>query len=193
MASCAYCGSFILFGGVQDGEYRFCNENCQQRGFLTAIAHRVPPEWLAEELRTVHGGTCPKCNGPGPIDVHTSHTVWSILVMTSWNSSPEVCCRSCGFKSKLGAMALSGVAGWWGFPWGLIMTPIQVGRNFVGLVSGPDPAQPSAELVNIVRLTLAARLVEADQAEQQQKQQAAWQQQQPQQGWPQQGVPPQAG
>jgi hypothetical protein len=122
------------------------------------------------------------------VDVHTSHTVWSLLVITSWNSSPEVCCRSCGFKSKLGAMALSGVAGWWGFPWGLIMTPIQVGRNFVGLVSGPDPGQPSPELANIIRLSLAAQLVAADQAEQQQKQQAAWQQQQPA-AWPQQGAP----
>jgi hypothetical protein len=176
MATCAYCQTFILFGGVQDGEYRFCNATCQQRGFLTAVASRVPPEWLNERLQAVHAGHCPKCHGPGPIDVHTSHTVWSILVMTSWNSTPEVCCRSCGMKAKLGAMLLSGVVGWWGFPWGLIM------RNFVGLVSGPDPNRPSPELVTIVRLGLAAELVEADQRQRVQ-QQAAW----PQQGAAQAG------
>lgn len=176
MATCAYCNTFILFGGVQDGEYRFCNSTCQGHGFLAAVASRVPPEWLQEELRAVHGGICPKCQGSGPIDVHTSHTVWSMLVMTSWDSSPEVCCRSCGMKSKLGALVLSGLVGWWGFPWGLIMTPIQVGRNFVGLVSGPDPQRPSPELENIVRLSLAAQLVQADQQQQQQQQQPAWQQ-----------------
>ncbi|MDM8544830.1 hypothetical protein QUF90_27500 [Desulfococcaceae bacterium HSG9] len=50
--------------------------------------------------------------------------------------------------------------GWWGFPWGLIMTPIQVVRNIVEIFKAPDGSQPSEKLNNIVRVGIATRLVE---------------------------------
>lgn len=31
MASCAYCGAEIIFGGVQVGNIRYCRKSCQQR------------------------------------------------------------------------------------------------------------------------------------------------------------------
>ncbi|MBX6316663.1 MAG: hypothetical protein IRY99_27680, partial [Isosphaeraceae bacterium] len=140
MASCDYCGTTLLFGGVRDGDLRFCNEKCHQQGFLLAVADQVPGDVLSEYVRQAHEGPCPKCNGPGPIDVHTSYTVWSALVLTSWRSRPEVCCQACGTKSQIGAAVSSAVLGWWGFPWGLILTPIQILRNLGGLLSSPDPA-----------------------------------------------------
>jgi hypothetical protein len=45
--------------------------------------------------------------------------------------------------------------GWWGFPWGLILTPVQIGRNLFGLVRSPSSFAPSAQLERIVRLTIA--------------------------------------
>lgn len=160
MAKCDYCGTRILFGGVKDEDLRFCNENCYQQGFLLAVADQVPEDIMSEHVSAVHQGDCPKCGGPGPIDVQTSHIVWSALVVTSWQSRPEVCCRSCGVKAKLGGALISGVVGWWGFPWGLIATPIQIGRNMFGLLSGPDPNIPSDQLANMVRINLAAQLVD---------------------------------
>jgi hypothetical protein len=159
MATCHFCGSSILFGGVTDGEMRFCNQDCHNRGFLMAVADQVPPDVLQQHVQQVHGGKCPKCQGPGPIDVHTYHTVWSILLLTQWNSSPEVCCNSCGVKSKLYGMLFSGVLGWWGFPWGIILTPVQVGRNFFGLFSSPNPQQPSPEMLKLIKLQLAADML----------------------------------
>jgi hypothetical protein len=158
MAMCDYCGTTILFGGVRDGDLRFCNQQCHQNGYILNLADQIPEDILTQHVRQAHDGNCPKCQGPGPVDVHTSHTVWSALVMTSWRSRPQVCCRSCGAKSKLGALASSAVLGWWGFPWGLVMTPIQILRNAGGLLAGPDPTRPSAQLEKIVRVSLASQL-----------------------------------
>ncbi|MBI5758672.1 MAG: hypothetical protein HZA46_09155 [Planctomycetales bacterium] len=163
MARCDYCGTTILFGGVFDGRWRFCNENCRTQGVLLAVADRVPEDVLQEHLREVHEAACPKCGGSGPVDVHTSHRVWSAAVMTSWNSLPEVCCRSCGTKAKLFSTLFCGALGWWGFPWGLLVTPVQITRNVVGLFTAPDPEHPSPQLEKIVRLDLATRLLQANQ------------------------------
>lgn len=161
MAQCSSCGSTILFGGVSDGGHRFCNEKCHQNGFYLTMAHEVPDQLVASQVTALHQGACPKCNGPGPVDIHTAHYVWSILVMTSWHSTPQLCCRSCGTKAKLGGAAVSALVGWWGFPWGLIVTPIQIARNTYGLFSGPDPQRPSDQLQQMIRLNLAAQLVAA--------------------------------
>ena len=43
-------------------------------------------------------------------------------------------------------LLFSGVFGWWGFPWGLVMTPVQLARNLVELTGGPKSDAPSALL-----------------------------------------------
>lgn len=159
MATCDNCGTTILFGGVRNGNLRFCNEKCHQAGHLLVFAEQLPAETVAEYTALMRRGECPKCGGAGPIDVHTSHTVWSALVFTSYKSKPEVCCRRCGVKSKLSSAALSSVFGWWGFPWGLMITPVQVIRNLVGLFSSPDPTATSPQLENFMRIQLAAHLL----------------------------------
>lgn len=159
MASCDTCGSTILFGGKSEGGYRFCNATCQQKGRVLVAADQVPEDVLSQHVHAVHQGSCPKCKGPGPVDVHTAHSVYSMLIMTSWKSSPQISCRSCGVKSQALATLGSAVLGWWGFPWGLIMTPVQVGKNIVGMASKGDPGTPSPKLRQQVRLLLGARMV----------------------------------
>ena len=134
MARCAYCNSLLLFGGRKVGTYTFCNAKCQQGAHYLAIAQQIPEQTLLQAIQQLDQSGCPKCKGAGPVEVHTSHMVWSALVLTSWSSQPAVSCRSCGVKSQVGKAALSAVVGWWGFPWGLIMTPVQIGRNVVGYV-----------------------------------------------------------
>jgi hypothetical protein len=86
--------------------------------------------------------------------------------MTSWNSSPEMSCKGCAVKRQLGAALLDGVVGWWGFPWGLIMTPVQIVRNVVDMIGGPKASQPSSMLERIVRIQSAAHVVQASQSAQ---------------------------
>lgn len=161
MASCGYCGTTILFGGTRDGELRFCNAECQQKGIVVTVAQEVPDTLVAEQVWKVHQGLCPKCGGSGPVDVYTSHRVWSALIMTSWSSRPHVVCRRCGSKARLGDAAFSLALGWWGFPWGLVMTPVQVFRNVAGLLNTTDPSGPSPQLAHIVRLHIAQHALDA--------------------------------
>jgi hypothetical protein len=158
MASCSYCNSTIIFGGLRDGDLRFCNARCQEGGALLRVAAAVPPDIVANRVTEVHQGSCPRCQRPGPVDVHTSHSIWSALVLTSWKSTPQVSCTPCGRKAKIKASLGSVLLGWWGIPWGLLGTPVQVGKNIWGLARPPSPFLPSAQLEKIIRLNLAAEL-----------------------------------
>jgi len=160
MPACATCGTLILFGGVRDGSYRFCNKKCHANGFVAATSNALPDELVDCETAKLHAGRCPKCGGPGPVDLYTSHTVMSFLIMTRWASKPEATCRSCARKRQLGALASSAALGWWGIPWGFIITPVQVVRNLAALASSPSPLAPSPALREFVRTVIAAQIVE---------------------------------
>ncbi|HYM34571.1 MAG TPA: hypothetical protein VET48_04195 [Steroidobacteraceae bacterium] len=158
MARCSYCDSLILIGGVRDGEMRFCNAKCHARGRAMLVARQIPLELVRQRTQAIHTGPCPRCNKDnGPVDVHTAHKVYSALVMTSWSSQPQVSCRACGVKSQALGAASSLLLGWWGIPWGIVMTPVQIGKNIVGMLRNPATDGPSAQLEQMVRLDLASR------------------------------------
>jgi hypothetical protein len=162
MGTCSNCGTTILFGGVRDGERLYCRESCRQKQMpLIDAIRQIPDDLVERQVQNLHQGTCPKCGGPGPVDYFTSHRIWSLFVLTSWNSVPEICCRGCAVNAKLYSMLFSGALGWWGLPWGILITPIQLFRNLTGLISSPDPLRPSAELTNYVRTVMAARLLQS--------------------------------
>ena len=158
MANCAYCNTTILFGGRRQGDLRFCNAKCEQSGVLAHAANQLPAADVQRYVRQVHGGVCPRCAGPGPVDVHTSYRVWSAVFLTSWASRPTVSCSSCGNKKRIGDTLFSLLLGWWGLPWGILVTPMQLGRNIVAFIRPPDPLVPSAALEKLLRLHLASQL-----------------------------------
>ena len=156
MASCDSCGTTILFGGVPESGFRFCNDRCRQQGVgLLSAAAQIPEDVSDQHVKDVHQSSCAKCGGPGPIDVQTSHRVWS-AILASCGSRPQVCCRSCGVKAKLKDALISGLFGWWHFPFGFVMAPGFVVANLAGLLSAPHPHEPSAKLREMVALGLTA-------------------------------------
>lgn len=155
MATCGYCSTTILFGGKRDGTTKFCNDKCLQQGQLVSIASAIPSDVIKRYTDDVHQGSCPRCDGPGPVDVHISYRVWSAAVVTSWSSRPAVSCNSCGTKRKLSDALFSLLLGWWGLPWGFLITPVQIVRNLIGLVRKSSPDQPSPALEKMVRLNIA--------------------------------------
>ena len=157
MASCAFCGETILFGGVTKGQLRFCNSTCQSKGSLATAAATVPDSAAQALAQQIHMGICPRCQGPGPVDVHSAHWVYSALAFSRWGTKQQVGCRPCAVKTQVGNLLFSSVLGWWGFPWGLVMTPVQVGRTLMAIISPPDPSQPSPKLVQIARIQLASQ------------------------------------
>lgn len=160
MAACSYCETPIWFGGKRDGSFRFCNNECRQKGILLSIADRMPSDIVRQHINAVHSGPCPHCNGPGPVDVHNSYRVWSALLLTSWRTQPHICCRPCAKKRQLNDTAFSLLLGWWGVPWGLLITPMQVAKNIGALRRGPDPTKATPQLQKLVKLNPAQRIVE---------------------------------
>ena len=158
MAKCGYCGSTIFLGGVTAGGQRFCNNKCHQNAYILSVTKNVPADVIDRQVEEVWRGNCPKCNSLGPVDVHKVHAVWSVLILTRWTTKAQVSCRSCATKSQLGGMAFSLACGWWGFPWGLILTPVQVTRNVVGMCSGPDTSRPSDELRRVVLVNIGLQM-----------------------------------
>jgi hypothetical protein len=165
MHNCAACGTFILFGGPSFDGQRFCNDRCLQ-GYQDSgagLQQYIPQESVAQLATEMHRGDCPACGKSGPVDVFHGHQVWSFLIATQWRTVSKVCCRSCARKHQLYSAGLSAVAGWWGFPWGILMTPIQIGRNVFALLGGGQLQQPSAQLHGIARSILAAQIAENSQ------------------------------
>jgi hypothetical protein len=163
MAKCAYCGSTIIMGGVTAGGQRFCNNKCHRNAYVLTAARQVPPELVEQKLQEVWGGVCPKCLGAGPVDVHSVHEVWSALVLTRWTTNQQVSCRSCATKRQVGGACFSLFLGWWGFPWGLVMTPVQIARDISAISGGPDKSRPSEALRKLILVNLGAQYIAAAQ------------------------------
>ena len=159
MTSCDYCGTGILFGANKDGDLRFCSPDCATKADWVRAALALPRDEADHCVRETHQSPCPRCGGPGPLDVYTSQWVYSALAWTSWGSRPEICCQSCGRTKYLKSGVFSLLLGWWGFPFGFVITPLQVCRNLGGLlgIGAPDPGSPSPALDRMVRLRLTAR------------------------------------
>jgi hypothetical protein len=163
MPTCSYCNETYWFGGIKDGNRHFCNEDCQAYGQLIDIAEQIPADTVANYIHSMRDGNCPVCGGPGPIEVYTSYRVWSALLLTNWSNRPRISCKKCATKAQLGGLAFSSVLGWWGFPWGLIMTPVQIIRNIGGMLSSKDTRAPSPQLVKLLKINLAANVLNQQQ------------------------------
>lgn len=166
MANCDHCGCGIPFGGTRDGEFRYCNFQCHESSNLYQVGSKLPDELVKRHLTELHQGRCPKCNGPGPVDIHKSYIIWSVIVMTFIRSRTEVCCQRCGFKSKFRRLLFSGIAGWWCFPFGWILTPVQIYRNLASMITPPEMTRPSSELRMFVVRNLAIQEIEASSQQQ---------------------------
>jgi hypothetical protein len=156
MARCAACKT-IFFGGVKRDGKRFCSQKCSERVLVARAAAEIPPEILEQKIDEVRAAACPRCSGPGPIDVYRSHHVISVVVATRWSTQKRLSCRRCARKAQAGGLCISLFAGWWGFPWGILFTPAYILLNIVEMCSKP-PAAPTADLRSLVQTSLGAAL-----------------------------------
>lgn len=157
MARCASCNRLLFLGGVRDGERRYCNQQCHADGKVKDAAAAIPPGEVLEHVHRLHRGPCPRCQGPGPVDLFTAHQVWSAILVTSWKDETVLACRTCGRRKQWEALGISTVAGWWGFPAGIIITPIQVTKGIAALLRDRDLAEPSPALESLARTDLALK------------------------------------
>jgi hypothetical protein len=160
MARCNYCDSFILFGGPKLGDLRFCKTHCYNNGYFIELSKNIPESDVQKNIWEIQNGSCPECKGPGPVDLYFSHQVWSALVFTHWESPAKLSCRSCARKSQVGALFFSGFLGWWGIPWGLVITPIQIIKNISAIFQSTETAIASPGVEKIVRVHFGSKIHE---------------------------------
>ena len=156
MKKCSTCNKRIALGGEEFGSEIYCGEKCRKAGLLAAAKEFLTEEIVQSRIEDVHNGACPKCGKEGPNDMQWHYTIWSIIVLTSHKDIPEVCCKKCGIKKKVGGFFFSGLLGWWGIPFGILLTPIQVVRNFIGFFKLPKQGKPSKQLDEAIRMELGA-------------------------------------
>jgi hypothetical protein len=159
MAICDKCSKKFNLFGVSENGYSFCSANCRDRArtLLTSL-NGVPPAELESYIERSRAGPCAKCGGPGPLDLHQSYRVYSMILLTSWSTHNHFVCRACARNEQLKSLGFSTLLGWWGIPFGLIVTPIQIVRNLTALASGADPSKASQRLQNMLKLNLARRI-----------------------------------
>jgi hypothetical protein len=154
--SCPVCGKFVIFGGVKDGKQRYCSKRCYEADAVTREARLVPALLVDKFARELSGEPCPKCQGVGPIDIHESHSVYSVILYTKWQTKKHLVCSGCARKQQAVDFAGSLIAGWWGIPFGLIVTPCILVMNIVSMTKHPGANGPSEALKDRARLILAA-------------------------------------
>ncbi len=158
MASCEQCGRTILFGAKRLGDRVYCGAKCAQYDAEIELGRTLPDAQVHELVQRWRNEPCPQCNGPGPVDLRASHKVHSFLLMTQWSSPQRVSCLPCARKRQLGHALYSLLLGWWGFPWGLVMTPVQVGRNIAGMAGDKAAERATPAFERLVRRTMVRQL-----------------------------------
>ena len=153
IGKCRICRKTVILRRKYKG-YSYCSDDCKSIGLCM---DKVPKEIIQEEINDVHNMECPKCGGPGPVDIQRHYKVHSLLIMSWFKEESELCCKACGTKNKLGALAYSTCLGWWSVP-GLFITPAFIVMNIAGLCSLPRQGKPSKALKNRVMKELSRNI-----------------------------------
>jgi hypothetical protein len=69
-------------------------------------------------------------------------------------------CGRCGTTAICKGLAITAIFGWWGFPWGIVVTPWQLLNGAKALANRPRPDEPSDELNRLVRIQIAKSMVQ---------------------------------
>jgi len=152
---CVFCNSLINSGVEDENKYKFCDSTCLYNYKVISTSNLISDDIVEENTKQIHQGHCPICKKQrGSIDVHYSHSIYSLLLYSSWNSKTQISCRFCGLKSQIISSITSFLFGWWGFPWGMIYTPIQLIKNLDGIFLPSESTKPSIQLRNQIKLRL---------------------------------------
>ncbi|HWE24248.1 MAG TPA: hypothetical protein VG496_09940 [Myxococcales bacterium] len=153
MATCAACGTVILFGGKQIDEHRVCNDKClaRKRDELLLL-NTVSDDDALERAELIHHSPCPRCGTTSRVvDVQVAYVTKAALVV-HWTAAPAVlACHPCGNRLRWKSMLTCLLLGWWSQA-GLFRTPIFVARNILAMFEGDG--RPSERLLFEARMQI---------------------------------------
>ncbi|WP_119673418.1 J domain-containing protein [Deinococcus sp. RM] len=103
----------------------------------TPAGEPVPPEFLPIL-------TCERCGQASPhLRVIVVHWVWSALFFTRHGHTPYLACPACGTRLLAVASVKAGLFGWWGVPFGPLLTPVTLWKN----LTAPMPAEVNVPML----------------------------------------------
>jgi hypothetical protein len=159
MATCDYCGQTYRGWAIKDGQYRFCNTQCRKQGQVLKLLDNVALKDLDDYIARAHAGPCPTCYRPNPVDAHPSYWVYSLIVYTRWSKSFEIQCHACARKRQLKDPVFCLACGWWGIPFGFIITPVQLIANLLAMLPKNVPSERFRQMSKLhLALQLAQRV-----------------------------------
>lgn len=147
----------------------FCSKECRAERNELSVLESLPNAFIEEKVAEAHLEPCPKCQRPGPIDIHTTHRVYSFFVLTSFGERSEIACARCGRLNRLKDSAFCFLCGWWGFPLGFFGTPVLIARNLWNIGAPVRANRPSVEFRRWAVERLAVRLMHEEQTTDQQR------------------------
>lgn len=82
---------------------------------------------LSQKIRNL---PCPLCGSKTlKLNGTVMHTVKSFILFSSFRKEPIIACPDCLDKKNQESITSTVLLGWWGFPWGIIKTPIYIYYN----------------------------------------------------------------
>lgn len=154
---CDRCGYWIPLSGVRQDGFHYCCDECARYGPLIPRSRQVPAAEVRLEALKILSGRCGMCGGPGPVEVRRSYRIWSFVVLSHFSTRLQISCRLCGIKAQLRGIGFSMLLGWWSLPIGVVMTPVQIGRNLWAMVVAPDGQEPTPALLQQASLVVAEK------------------------------------
>ena len=87
---------------------------------------------------------CEQCNFSTPhLRIVAVHWVWSALIITRHGYRPMMLCSSCASRALCIANVKSALFGWWGFPFGPLLTPVAILKN---TLAAPNPVDANVSM-----------------------------------------------
>lgn len=143
MASCKQCTQFIVIGGKKELGNRFCSKKCLE---IWRVNDRlVSPAEVDLEAERVFNGSCPVCEGRGPVDLHESSWLVSAGVISYGKTEPRISCSSCATRANLKHSAICWIVGWWSII-GIFAAPLFLMKNFSNLYKHRNASGASEKL-----------------------------------------------
>lgn len=143
-------------GGVKDHGFRFCSKACHaQKAGLIKLLAAVPTASVDAESARIRNGACARCGRVGNVEFHRSMFVWSAVIYTRMSERTFIACTTCALKAQAKATAGTLLAGWWGFPFGLLYTPAALCANAYQMLLSGNRKHASASLRDHARERLA--------------------------------------
>lgn len=157
---CDFCGRRTGFTPIRDEGQKFCSKYCLRAARLLEVAVDIPDQEIIRHAAEIKNGPCPICHGKvSKIEARKSYWIWSIVIYTRWGMSTKVCCKKCGTQKNLISIGLCMLFGWWGIPYGLVLTPVKIISNTAAIFKRFDNKKPSTELIYETKLILAEALL----------------------------------